>query len=272
MKLYLTALMGLMWTFLLFQPIVNAQVVNPENKQINLNNFFGVYNLSKASNGSSLLTAEETVLADFPNNANFYGLTRTLQSKYQGHNVDINVLNVVDAASNPIPYKTSSDTNGNYVITTGDPSVTLFGPQTIKIRYQTHGVINLNGKNDEFLLNVNGLGWSSQFGSVSAVVNIANNLNAQLVGNPTCYINTGKSTNQNCSISKSQKQGTTVLTSKSGPVPANQALVLKMSFKPSTFKQYSSWSTKKILFIALPILVVSTLGAYFVLSKRKSTT
>src|SRR5437868_4729070 len=108
--------------------------------QITLNSFTGIYHLSRDAKDVSLLTTEETIVTDFPGSGNFYGLTRQIPKTYQGHSVDIKILNIVDAVGNTIPYKTTSDSNGNLVITTGDPAINLYGSQTFKFNYQTKGV------------------------------------------------------------------------------------------------------------------------------------
>src|SRR3954463_6646283 len=78
-----------------------ASAIN--QNQIIFNSFNGIYHLSRDRKGLSLLTTEETIVADF--GSGFYGITRELPSQYQGHSVDIKILGVVDAASNPVPYK-----------------------------------------------------------------------------------------------------------------------------------------------------------------------
>src|SRR5207244_3616733 len=105
------------------------------SNQLILNSFTGIYHLSRDSRGLSLLTSEETIVADFPS-AGFYGIKRSIPSKYQNHSVNVKILSVSDAAGTPVPYKTSTDNSGNIVVTTGDPDISLFGSQTIKINYQ----------------------------------------------------------------------------------------------------------------------------------------
>ena len=50
---------------------------------INFNSFTGIYHLSRDSKGLSLLTSEETILADFPGGGNFTGIKREIPKKYQ---------------------------------------------------------------------------------------------------------------------------------------------------------------------------------------------
>jgi hypothetical protein len=145
------------WLLLLCPVAVFAQA-KATPAQIRFDSLTAIYHLSRDKKGLSLLTTEETIVADFPGNASYYGITRSIPKNYQNHSVNVKVLGVSDAAGDVIPFKTSTDTNDNIVVTTGDPSITLYGSQTIKIRYQTSGVVNLKNKSDEFLLNVNGRG------------------------------------------------------------------------------------------------------------------
>jgi hypothetical protein len=215
--------------------LVSAQTKTPQPAPITFNSFTGIYRLSRDSRGLSLLTTEETILADFPGSNSFYGITRTIPLNFQDHSLNVKVLNVSDAAGNIVPYKTSKDKNGNLVITTGDPNITLYGSQTIKIRYQTTGVVNLNSKSDEFLLNVNGRGWNQVFNRVDATVYIPAIFQASLKSQPVCYLVLNITTNNNCQINVKKSPQQTIITSRAQSLQPHQALVLKMEFKPSTF-------------------------------------
>jgi hypothetical protein len=245
--------------------IVSAQVKNPP-PQIGFNSFSGTYYLSRDSKGLSLLTTEETILADFPSGGSFYGITRTLPKKFQNHSVNTKILGVSDAAGNIIPYKTVADNNGDLVITTGDPSITLYGSQTIKIRYQTSGVINLNNKNDEFLLNVNGRGWNQQFNSVSATLHIPASFNSSLKSKPSCYVVLGQSSGNNCTMNTQKSAQETVVTSAVKNVAAHQALVLKLEFASSTFTNKRSLPTIALGAISALLII---LGSWSILAYNK---
>src|SRR5436190_23106767 len=92
---------GFLWRI---QVVSAVPVVTPG---ITFNSFAGVYHLSRDSKGLSLLTTEETILADFPASGSFYGITRDFAKNYKGRSVDIKIISVSDAGGNPVPYKTS---------------------------------------------------------------------------------------------------------------------------------------------------------------------
>jgi hypothetical protein len=235
--------------------------------QITFDSFTGIYHLSRDSKGLSLLTTEETILADFPGDNSFYGITRTLPEEFQSHSLNIKVLNVSDAAGNETPYKTSKDARGNLVITTGDPNIILYGFQTIKIRYQTTGVVNLGKKTDEFLLNVNGRGWDQPFSKVNATLYVPSSFGANLKSNPACYTVLGTTSNSNCIVNTKKNAQETMITASASPLAAHQALVVKLQFKPSTFTNKHAVSTRKLLLISAVIIFGGMIALFSYLRK-----
>src|SRR5262249_49343735 len=155
---------------------------------------------SRDAKGLSLLTTEEVINVDFPQNTNYYGITRQIPKTYQSHSVNVKILSVQDAAGSSVPYKTSTDKDNKLVISTGNPAIYLYGSQTIKINYQTSGVISLKSNQDQLLLNVNGRGWNQPFGQVNAFLHIPKSFDASLVSDPSCYVGGPSSNLPNCSI------------------------------------------------------------------------
>ncbi len=224
---------------LINSPLAAAQALATK-PTIVFKNFNGQYHLSRDAQNHSLLTSEEVILADFPDNGNFYGITRAIPKTYQGRSVNIKVLNVEDASGSPVPFKTSSDKSDNLVITTGDPAITLYGLQTFRFTYQTRDVVDLNSASDNFLLDVNGRGWDQSFAAVSASLFIPKTFASSLLDNPSCYIGYLNSTSQNCSVGTKTTSDSTQIDSKTvGELAAHHALVLKLKFRPATFSNSS---------------------------------
>ena len=236
-----------------------ASAVQSSTPKIAFDTFTGIYHLSRDSHNRSLLTTEETILADFPTTG-FTGITRSIPKTFQGHSVEIKILNVTDAAGDPIPYKTTSDNSADLVITTGDPTITLAGPQTIKLTYQTRGVVNLNAKSDELLLNVNGRGWDQGFNRVDATLYVAANFQAKLQNHLSCYLILDTSETSNCSIKAMAGKGAAdaVITSRALSVAPQQALILKLDFQAATFtnNQASNWYWWLVPVAALMLLIL----------------
>lgn len=248
-----------LWLSLLSAGVTRAEIP----PSISFDSFNGIYHLSRDSQGLSLLTAEETIVADFSSNG-YYGITRQLPKQYQNQSVDVKVLSIVDAAGNAIPYKIANDNADNLVITTGDPAIMLSGSQTFKLTYQTKGVINLSQSRDEFLLNVNGRGWDQPFGRVNATLFIPASFRANLTAEPTCYTAVGNSQTNECNIKTRRNGDATVITAKAGPLVAHQALILKLEFTPSTFT--NNRSSKQVLVVgvtAICLIVTAVSWWYF---------
>ncbi len=231
------------------------------DQKITFDSFTGVYRLSRDSRGLSLLTSDETIVANFPATG-FTGLKRVLPEKFQGNSVGIKISSVSDVAGYPIPYTVLSDDN-NVTLTIGDSSITLSGSQTIRINYQTKGVIDLTKKFDEFLLSVNGRGWSDTFNKVDATLYIPTQFNSKIQGTPSCYtaINSTKDTT-NCQITINKTADSTIITSRVTPVYANQALVIKVDFLPQTFTNNGSR-----LFMNISLVIIGLVLARLVHTK-----
>jgi hypothetical protein len=248
---------------------LSSSLVNAQSKTtapaITFDSFTGIYHLNRDSKGVSLLTTEETIVADF-SGSGLYGIKRAIPEKYQNSSVNVKILNVSDAAGNPVPYKTAND-NGNLVVTTGNPDISLYGSQTIKIKYQTSDVVNLAQKSDQFLLDVNGRGWDSSFNTVNATLYIPASFRAKLINNPICYLALNTSVSNNCQIQTQKSSQTSVISSKAKFLDAHQTLVLKADFQPSTFTSEQGITIKNLL-IGAGILLALGLICWNLFYKR----
>ena len=237
--------------------------------QISFDTFNGSYYLSRDSRGLSLLTSDETIVADFPASG-FTGITRSIPTQYQGHSVNVKILTVTDAAGNTIPYKSSPQANGNLLLTIGDPTIMLSGPQTIHLNYQTSGVINLNQSLDSFVLDINGRGWGSPFNSVSATVNIPHNLVTSLKGKPICYTALGSKSNENCRVATTDNGQATIISAQARPVAAYETLIIKVGFRPATFTNPRSNTGRIVLEAAGAVVTLLLAVGIFNLARSKS--
>jgi hypothetical protein len=257
------------WLLLLSPTAAYAQI-KASSAQITFDSLTAIYHLSRDKKGLSLLTTEETIVADFPGNASYYGITRSIPKNYQNHSVNVKVLGASDAAGDVIPFKAATDASGNIVVTTGDPSITLYGSQTIKIRYQTSGVVNLKNKSDEFLLNINGRGWNQPFSKINSTLYVPSSFNAKLKNEPSCYLALGTTISKECEISTKKSANESVVRAKATNVAAHQALVMKLEFAPSTFANSQEFNFK-LLLLPLGLAILGAGGFYFLRSKRKQS-
>lgn len=236
--------------------------------QIIFNSLNGTYHLSRDASGLSLLTVEEDISAHFPPNGNFTGISRQIPKDFQGRSLEVKVLRVQDAAGNAVSFKTTSN-KGNIVLTTGDPSIKLFGSQIFKINYQAKGVVNLAANQDEFLLNINGRGWDQPFARISGTLHIPTSFAANLRNSATCYLSTNSLKTNNCQISSKKTASEFLIIAKAGPVAAHQALVMKVDFKPATFTDSRSNLSAKWIILGLIGLILISISGYKLLLRRK---
>jgi hypothetical protein len=249
--------------FGLFIPKLVFSQIPAKVPPITFNNFNATYHLSRDATNHSLLTTEEVILADFPSQGNYFGITRSVPQSYQGRSVKVKVNSVTDAGGNPVPFKTAADKLGNLVVTTGDPGITIFGLQTFHINYQTRDVVNTDLATDQFLLDVNGRGWDQPFSQVSGTIHIPKSFASSLIGKPNCYIGYLRSTSADCSINTQTNASETVITVKSqGPVVAHHALVAKINFHTATFSVKQGFWNRYWGYIIVPMAVLLVIGWY----------
>jgi hypothetical protein len=139
--------------------------------------------------------------------------------------------------------------------------------KTIKIRYQTTGVINLSKKTDEFLLNINGRGWDQPFSKVDSTLYVPSSFGGNLKSEPLCYVVLGTSSNGNCRLKTKKSPQETVITASASALAAHQALVVKLQFKPTTFTNKHAVSTKKLLLISAALISAGMVGLVSYLRK-----
>lgn len=236
--------------------IITAQATN--NQVIVFDSFNATYRLSRDAQNRSLLTTEEVILAGFPAGGSYTGITRTIPQNYQNNDVKVKVLNVLDTASRPLPFKTTTDKDGNLVLSTGDPAILVYGTQTFRINYQTRDVINIKSKENEFLLTVNGRGWSQPFNKVAAVVHIPSSFHSNITATPECYMGYGTERSSTCEIISEKKADETVITAKSlETVKANQSLVIKILFKDATFAQAAKPVDRTLIVGGIATLIIA---------------
>ncbi len=99
-------------------PMASANAVNTNNFRIS--NFVIDYELSKDSEGRSVLKTTETITAEFPDYDQNHGLERALPTSYDGHPVDLK-LNTVEAQGASAKYS-ESDSGGVKLLRIGDAS------------------------------------------------------------------------------------------------------------------------------------------------------
>src|SRR5690606_19022635 len=148
--------------------------------------FDGHYQLTRDSNGHSLMTTTETLVAVFPEFDQNRGIRRLLVDEYDGHPTHIWVQSVTDEAGNPRTFETDED-GGFLELTIADDHVYVHGEQTYVITYTSHYVTKHFDELDEFYWDVNGTDWAQQFDEVTATVVLDPDLMAAHTGDAAAY-------------------------------------------------------------------------------------
>ncbi len=164
-------------------PTVDSAAADTEVNDFEFDSFDGKYTLSHDSDGRSILTTVETLVARFPESNQNHGIRRELVDSYDGHPTDLTVTSVTDELGTPRAYTESSD-DGFLTLTIADSDY-VHGAQTYVISYTTHNVTRhfADTKADEFYWDTNGTGWEQPFAKVTAEVHLSPTLQVKLTGN-----------------------------------------------------------------------------------------
>jgi uncharacterized membrane protein YgcG len=212
--------------------------------------FDGVYTLSTDAEGRSVLTVQETLVAQFPDVDQNRGIRRTLVGTYDGHPTDLQVLSVTDEAGNPRSFE--EDNSGDTVDVTIAADNYVYGEQTYVITYRQHNVTKFfaDTNADELYWDTNGTDWAQPFGRVTATVVIDPSLIPALNGNAAAaYGYAGSGTNATAT------ETATGFFFEATDLSANQNLSFAIGFEPGTFVPRDS------SFFGAPWPLISLLGA-----------
>lgn len=219
------------------------------------------YYLSKNEQGRSVVKVKEVLMAVFPEYDQNRGIVRAIPTRYQDHSVDLTIDSVLRNGAVANIY--SDETEDNYRILTirDDSDDYLHGSNVYEIDYTMHDVtLNDSGDSqvDEFYWDVNGNGWSQDFGRVVARVHLAEDLQDNLLTNRiACYTGSYGGTDRNCDFDASDG---TITISTTEKLLANQTLTLAIGFKSQTFEAYQMSDRQKMLLaLTLAISVIAIL-------------
>ena len=224
--------------------------------------FDAVYELSRDAEGRSVLTAEETLVARFPDFDQNRGIKRAIPETYLDTPLDIEVVSVTDENGTDRPFETESD-GGFLILTIAVPEGEFVrGVQTYEISYVAHNVILSEGTDQpqEFYWDINGTGWAQPFESVSAEIQLDPDIADAFTGQAACYAGDPETTTA-CETLDSTP--TSVRASHTALEP-NQTLTVAVQFEPGTFtpRDNSYWASpvwpahlgSTIVLVALAVL------------------
>ena len=213
------------------QPLQSAPAGRADVDDFSFASFAGDYTLSRAADGTALLTTVETFVADFPEFDQNKGIIRDIPDNYNGVPLSPDVTSVVDGKGARVPFEQSTD-NGVVSLALGtDDYVT--GTQTYVISYTERNVVRsfADTNSDELYRDTNGLGFDQPFGEVTASIHIADDLVPALTGNSACYVGEENSTTP-CDINGG---GSGVFTATAKDLGPGENLTYSIGFAKGTF-------------------------------------
>jgi uncharacterized membrane protein len=165
-------------------------------QDFNFESFDAEYYLQKAPDGSSLMSVNETLVADFPGYDQNHGILRAIPKVYDGHSVNLTGISVTQDGK-PARYTTSNQ-NDNLVLRIGDPATYVHNSVTYRINYTMHDITKPFSDHDELFWDINGDQWQQNFNKVSVRIHIPTVLSKQLQDKQLCYEGIRGSISQNC--------------------------------------------------------------------------
>jgi len=218
----------------LFAPGAHASV-----DDFAFDSFDGVYELGRASDGTSQLLTTETLVAIFPDFDQNRGIARYIPTRYLGHPLVTEVIGVTDEQGNSRPWATTREGSAFVIESVVPRGEFVRGTQTYVLTYRQDNVIRDFGQTtgvQEFYWDINGSGWPQPFGRVSATIVIPPTLASFLTPDgDSCYQGPDGSTTT-CEISREvTTDGSVRVYAEAGPLQPYETMTVAIGFVPGTF-------------------------------------
>lgn len=196
------------------------------------------FELGRTEEGYSSLRTTETIVATFPETDQNRGIRRLIPTHYQGQPTSPQIESVTDAAGRPLDYETDEvedDDDNDFLELVIAADDFVHGDQTYVISYrQTHVILYPdNADDEEFYWEVNGTGWAQPFGTVSATVQVADELLTRLTGSTACYQGDTESATACDGLAGPDTDG--VVQAEAADLGPHQGLTVVVGFDDGTF-------------------------------------
>src|SRR5690606_9648902 len=183
---------------------------------------------------------------------------------YKDQGLGLTVLSVTDASGHSYPYSTSTS-NDNLVLKIGDAASFVHGAATYNISYSLKNVVSFESDHDVLYWDVNGTDWNQPFGRVTARIHIPADIANELQDRQLCFTGSYGSTEQNCSMQRSQTADETVVTVQANNLSASENLSFVLAFNTGTFAkdkmaEFIKWLIVGLIVAAIVLPPVITLG------------
>lgn len=225
------------------------------------------FTLTRDADGTSRLRVVETIVALFPEYDQNRGIVRDIPSTEFVPGLgrvehDVRIVGVTDERGDPVPFETASWTDDDGTVfaqvATGTDEY-VRGRTTYVLEWTADDVVLpfADTRADEFYWDVNGVGSSQSFGSVTAELLLPDELAAVLTGSTACYAGSYGSTTP-CDIARTA-DGFRV---DAGALEAGETATLAIGFDPGTFRApvpfERTWPFTVLPWVLLGVLAAAT--------------
>jgi hypothetical protein len=162
--------------------------------------FDASYVLLRGDDGGSLLRTTERMTPVFPEYDQNRGIARGIPVVPSAAAVGFEVIEVTDGAGTRRPFEIDEVDGLVQIVVAVPEGEFVHGEQTYEITYQQRGVIDGIGESQRFSWDVNGDGWAQPFGSVSATIELADDLAGRVFGEPFCYVHGNDDPLDDCTV------------------------------------------------------------------------
>lgn len=263
MKIKIKLLFGLFVLICIFLP--KGQVFAGVN-DFTITNFQAEYDLSKDTDGRSMLQVKETIVAEFPSFDQNHGIERAIPNKYDNHPTHLKIQSVQKPDGSAWEYTTRTDGNAT-VFRIGDADRYVQGMQTYVIRYSLQDVTKFfsDTNDDELYWDTNGTGWLQPFEKISAVIRVDQSLVSSLTGKQSCYQGP-QGSSEPCTITEEPAEGGKKIFkfTSTRALQAGENVTFAIGFEPHTFAAYKQSAFEKWLALGIVIFTASLFVTGFV--------
>jgi len=220
---------------LVLAPLLAAPAAHADTNDFSYASWDARYLLSRDADGRAMLAVTETLVAEFPDFDQNHGILRGLPTWYEGAPLGLHVVSITDGAGKAVPYDDSETDDGERQLKIGDPDRFAHGRNTYVIRYTMRDVVHrpTDRAIDEWYWNLLPLNSAQPIARFSAELSFAPDVDAAMVGAPSCYAGPVDSTTR-CTLSPASGTGFAVTQEN---VPAGSGVTVAFPMKAGTFAQ-----------------------------------
>ncbi len=259
---------------LLIAPNASAQNTN----DFTISSFDIQYELSRDSEGRSVLKTTETITAKFhPYLNKNHGLEREIPNTYDRHSVSLNVLEVKNLTNQSSEYSTRT-VGDMTVLRIGDANAYVHGEQQYRIVYTQRDVTKhfTNTQRDEWYWDTNGTEWRVPIQKLTVSVSMSSELAKALTAEPYCYQGRYSATGR-CVLAKTAEGKYSLVVEN---LQNGENATVAFGFASNTFAGYKAsfwdavlavWLVIQFVSIPLAVIAVTILGVLYYRRANRSS-